>query len=109
MCFIYIYIYIYPDNVKLETHFIPTVTDSCNVELDVKIKHSNVLLKSHFSTFYSMYLPNPSTISRVWHEVNFQAEYTSGLNSDFSSPRLVVLSRLKDPVCLTIHPELEKE
>ena len=49
----------------------------------------------------NMYLPNPSTTSRIWHKVNNFEQSTAGLNLVFPSTCLVAL--LKKPLCVIFY------
>ena len=50
--------------------------------------------------------PNISVSGRMWQKVNFLSGLQLVWILSFLSPRLVVLQRLKNPVCFTIYPWL---
>ena len=56
--------------------------------------------------FVRMHLPNSSTTSWIWREINFYTEYNWFEIQSFPSPKLVDIRSSKCLICPTIYPEM---
>ena len=91
---------------KIEKQSNPSVMNLWQRRVNVKIVLALMYLHKKFKIVKQVLIlfTQPLRLSRIWHKVNFLAEFYRFWIQSFPSPRLVASPRLKNSVCPTIYP-----